>query len=545
MTLTILTYIYVAAFVLFFFGFCIFIHEAGHFLAAKWRGLHIVAFSLGFKKIWSYKYKGVDYRIGCLPFGGYVDIPQLDSTEIVKDEEGKELPKVKPLDRIIVAFAGPFFNVLFGFVLATFLWIYGIPSATPVMDSIKVASVVENSPEYNAGLRSGDKIISINRQKFHDTWEKVIQQIILTIGKVSLGVETDSGIKTISYEPAINPNNPGFAKEGLPYPFFKPEIPLVITVEKNSPAEKAGLKTGDIITRINGKDTSDYETYFLASSSAPELNITLIRNCKKLTINNVKTSELTEAQRYVIGVIPDTKTGAIKITEVTPDTPAMKAGIKVDDIVLKISGITPDENQPIQKIVNDSKGNIVTLSIKRDGKIFDIKVKPELFIPRYLDGISMVYYNHMNPWEQFMYVVNMSYQSLRGIFSKGSHIKAKHLSGPIGIVTLMGTVVYHGSILQALNIIAIITFSLALLNLLPLPVLDGGHILFSCIEIVIRRPLPAKLMKPICTAFVALLIFLMLFVTFNDINRIMSFTKLFQEEKPSVEIQSDTETVKK
>ena len=144
-----------------------------------------------------------------------------------------------------------------------------------------------------------------------------------------------------------------------------------------------------------------------------------------------------------------------------------------------------------------------------------------------------------------MYVVNMSYQSLRGIFSKGSHIKAKHLSGPIGIVTLMGTVVYHGSILQALNIIAIITFSLALLNLLPLPVLDGGHILFSCIEIVIRRPLPAKLMKPICTAFVALLIFLMLFVTFNDINRIMSFTKLFQEEKPSVEIQSDTETVKK
>lgn len=541
MTLTILTYIYVIAFVLFFFGFCIFIHELGHFLAAKWRKLYIAAFSLGFKKIWSYKYKGVDYRIGCLPFGGYVDIPQLDSTETVKDEEGRELPKVKPLDRIIVAFAGPFFNVLFGFFLGTFLWVYGIPSATPIMDSIKVAAIVENSPEYNAGLRAGDKIISINGQKFHDSWEKFVQQIILTIGKVSLGVEVDSGIKTISYEIAINPDNPIMANEGLPYPFFKPVIPLIVTVEKDSLAEKAGFKTGDIITKINDKDMPDYETYFLVSSSATELNITLIRDGKKLTINKVKTCELIEAQRYVIGVVPNITTDdTIKIAEIKPDSPAMKAGLKSNDIVLKINGIAPDEKQPIQKIVNDSKGNLVTLQIKRNDKIFDIKVKPELFIPRYLKGISMVYYNHLTPWEQFMYVVNMSYQSLRGIFSKASHIKAKHMSGPIGIVTLIGTVVYHGSILQALNIIAIITFSLALLNLLPLPVLDGGHILFSIIEIVIRRPLPAKLMKPICTAFVALLIFLMLFVTFNDINRITNFTKFLQKEKPTVEIKSDT-----
>ena len=545
MILTILTYIYVIAFVLFFFGFCIFIHELGHFLAAKWRKLHIVAFSLGFKKVWSYKHKGIDYRIGCLPFGGYVDIPQLDSTGPVKDEEGKELPNVKPLDRIIVAFAGPFFNVLFGFFLGTFLWIYGIPSTTPVMDSIKVASVVESSPEYNAGLRSGDKIVSINGQKFHDSWDKVVQKVIFTIGKVSLGVETNSGIKTISYEPAINSDNSGMAKEGLPYPFFKPEIPLVITVEKDSPAEKAGLKTGDIITRINDKDTPDYENYFIAISSATDLNITLVRDGKKLTITNVKTTELPEAQSYMIGVVLNAKTDAIKIAETKPDSPAMRAGLKSNDIVLKINGITPDEKQPIQKTVNDSKGKIVTLSIQRDGKIFDVKVKPELFIPHYLNGISLVYYNHLTPWEQFMNVVTMSYQSLRGIFSKDSHIKAKHMSGPIGIVTVIGTAVYHGSILHALNIITIITFSLALLNLLPLPVLDGGHILFSLIEMVIRRPLPAKLMKPICTAFVALLIFLMLFVTFNDINRITNFSKFFQKEKSSGLPQARTESAKK
>lgn len=545
MILNILTYIYVMAFVLFFFGFCIFIHELGHFLAAKWRNLHIVAFSLGFKKVWSYKYKGVDYRIGCLPFGGYVDIPQLDSTGPVKDEEGNDLPSVKPFDRVIVAFTGPLFNILFGFVLASFLWIYGIPSSTPVMNFIKVASIEKNSPEYDAGLKTGDKIVQINHQKFHDTWEKVVQQIIFTIGKVSLGIEAKDGIKTISYEPAINPDNPAMAKEGLPYPFFKPEIPLEITVAKGSAAEKAGFKTGDIITGINGKDTPDYETYFLESTSASKLNITLIRNSGNLTINDVKTAELPQSQSYRIGVVLDTKATDARLAEIKSNSPAEKIGLKTGDTILSVNRIIPDEKQPVQKMINDSKGKTITLSVKRDGNVLEVKIKPELFIPHYLEGISMVYYNHLNPWEQFTNVIVMSYQSLRGIFSKNSYIKARHMSGPIGIVTVIGSAVYHGSILHALNIIVLITFSLAILNLLPLPVLDGGHILFSLIEIVIRRPLPASLLKPICTAFVALLIFLMLFVTFNDINRITNFTKYLKKEKPSAETLTSADTAKK
>ena len=111
MILTFLHYVFVAVFVLFFFGFCIFIHELGHFLAAKWRKMHIVAFSIGFKKIWSYKHKGIEYRIGCLPFGGYVDIPQLESSDEITDKFGRVLPPITPINRIIVAFAGPLFNV--------------------------------------------------------------------------------------------------------------------------------------------------------------------------------------------------------------------------------------------------------------------------------------------------------------------------------------------------------------------------------------------------------------------------------------------------
>ena len=94
MLLDILQIICSALFMVFFFGACIFIHELGHFLAARMCGLHIVAFSIGFRKAWAKKINGVEYRIGWIPCGGYVDLPQIDaSDDVIKDENGNELPK--------------------------------------------------------------------------------------------------------------------------------------------------------------------------------------------------------------------------------------------------------------------------------------------------------------------------------------------------------------------------------------------------------------------------------------------------------------------
>ena len=149
-------------FVFIFFGLCIFIHELGHFLAAKWRGLHIVAFSIGFKKIWGFKHNGIEYRIGCIPCGGYVDLPQIDATGEPKDENGNPLPRAKPIDKIITAAAGPLFNILFGILLGCVVWYYGISQDTPKMKTITVAEVDKYSPEYTAGLRPGDVITAIN-----------------------------------------------------------------------------------------------------------------------------------------------------------------------------------------------------------------------------------------------------------------------------------------------------------------------------------------------------------------------------------------------
>lgn len=534
--LNILFYAYVVVFVLFFFGFCIFIHELGHFLAARWRKLHIVAFSIGFKKIWAYKKNGIEYRIGCLPFGGYVDLPQLDSSGPVYDENKKELPKIKPLDRIIVAFAGPFFNVLFGFFLAFFLWIYGIPSASPVMDSFTVSSINQAGPEYKAGLREGDKIVEINGSKFHASWEKIIQQMIFTIGQIHLGIERDGKFSSIAYTPEINSDNAGMAKEGLPYPFFKPEIPVIISVQKGSPAASYGFETGDRILKIGSVSTPDPEVFYTEIFKVNDLPIVIERGSKVLTLDKFKSQVPDKYKTYTIGVMLDPNPEEAKVVEVRDDSPAKKAGILPGDTIVKVNSKLIFKDIRVSDILNKEGGKEALFTIVRNGKTLEYRITPELYASRQ-NGLSIAYYNHLNPWEQFVNVIEMSYQSLRGIFSKNSSIKAKHMSGPIGIVTVIGSAVYNGSILHALNIIAIITFSLALLNLLPLPILDGGHILFSLIEMIIRRPLPQSLLKPLCTLFIVLLIALMLFVTFNDVNRLTGFTKIFSKDKSQSEVK--------
>ncbi len=528
MLITLLNYLYVGFFVLFFFGFCIFIHELGHFLAAKWRKMHIVAFSIGFKKIWGFTHNGIEYRIGCLPFGGYVDIPQLEISTADRKEE--KLPPIKPWDRIIVAFAGPFFNILFGLILATFLWIHGIPQVSPKMHSIKVAEITHNSPEYEAGLRTGDNIVRLNGKPFYTDWNGFVQKIIFSVGDIRLGIQKDNEVKTISYYPVVNNSEfPEMAKEGLPYPFFKPEIPVIIQVAKDSIAEKAGLKSGDRIIKINSKPIMDVEEYSAAldNSNGQPMKVTVRRDDKDFSYK-ITPSAYGDGKKYLIGISFSSSSMPIVLEHIRKNSPAEKAGLESGDIILKANNINLNSLKQFTSIINNSGGKTVNLVLKRNNKLFGLDVTPRLYY--YIKGISIEFFDYPTPIQQFVNVILMSYKSIKGIFTAGSRIKAKHMSGPVGIVTVIGKAVFNGSIVYALNIITLITFSLALLNLLPLPVLDGGHILISIIEIITGRSLPANFLQPICMAFVFLLITLMIFVTFNDVNRLTNFTSYFSND---------------
>src|SRR3982751_6849373 len=150
--------------VLVLFNLLIVVHELGHFLAARWRGLYIEKFGIWFgKPLWKKTINGVQYSLGSLPFGGFVALPQLAPVEILEgqdDLDRAKLPPISALDKIIVAFAGPLFSFLLAIVFAVIIWTIGRPVSESEATTT-IGYVLPDSPAAEAGLKAGDKVLSI------------------------------------------------------------------------------------------------------------------------------------------------------------------------------------------------------------------------------------------------------------------------------------------------------------------------------------------------------------------------------------------------
>ena len=517
------------AFMVIFFGLCIFIHELGHFLAAKWRGLHIVAFSIGFRKIWWKKINGVEYRIGWIPVGGYVDLPQIDSTaEELKDEEGNLLPRAKPFDRMLVAFAGPLFNMLFGLLLGIVIWVHGLPQDTPSLTEIKVESIQKDSPEWKAGLRKGDVIYALNGERFDTTWNGFVNKILFTIGDVTLSVRRNGQDLKITYKPAVNKSvSP---EEEIAYPFFLPEIPLYLYPREGSPAAKAGIRKGDRLLLLNGKavHSIDELQFQLLFNDGKPLDMELLRGRETVRIKGLVPEPIEvdgEKGRWLLGFTNN------PITAVQDGLPMQQAGARKGDRIVEAGGQKVSGIGEIQQLVRKLQGRTMELKIEREGKIVTLQVAPKFL--RYTSlGVDFASVTHPNPFVQLKRVMVLTWNSLRGIgYSIGNGlrlteqhttIKPKHMSGPIGIGKYLYLSVYRGSLILGLNVVVIITFNLGLINLLPIPILDGGHILLALLEIVFRRPVSRKILEPISVCFIVLLIGFMIFVSFYDVKKLVT-----------------------
>ena len=525
-------------FVVFFLGFCVFIHELGHFLTARLCGLHVNAFSLGFKKAWGRKIGGVDYRIGWLPFGGYVDIPQIDSTEIPHTDDGKELPPAKPIHRLLSAFAGPFFNILFGLALGCVVWYIGVPQDSPKMREITVASIEKVGPEYKAGLRKHDKIFKLNDKAFFCTWKKFVFTTILTIGEVELDINRKGKKLKIYYVPEQNPKAPEEMKfEKMPWPYFQAKIPIKMFPKKDSPAAKAGMKDGDTIVSINGRRIENYDEFFgmINYSNGKILNIIVNRDDKNIALAPItpvlhKKVMAMIKDVYLIGVLFTPKTLPLTVFMTVPGAPAALAGVQSGDIIEKLNETKITTFKAFQDVIKPLKDTPFTLQVKRGDKLVDIKLAAAQ--RRIYDiGVSLLILDHPTPWQQFTNVIDMSYKSLRGLgvffMNKAgatktkSSIKPSNLSGPIGLAKTLYRSVRVGTIRFGLYFVVLVSFALAIFNLLPLPVLDGGHMTLALIEIVIRRPVHEGTVKVLTFIFIFLLITLMIYVTYFDILRSM------------------------
>ncbi|MDD4816506.1 MAG: site-2 protease family protein [Victivallaceae bacterium] len=515
-------------FVLIFFGMCVFVHELGHFMAAKLCGLRILAFSLGFKKAWGKKINGVEYRIGWIPAGGYVELPQLDTTDETTDEDGRVIPPAGPWARLFTAFCGPFFNILFGLLLGCAIWIWGMPQGTPDLKTVVVDRIVVDSPEYRAGLRPGDEIVRLNGEALNIPWTHITKRILFSGGEVTLDVKRGGETLKIVYQPEPNPYVAAeLRRERLGMPFFTPRVPLLVSPMSGSPAERAGLRAGDLLRRANDGEVDDIlELNFIIAAIEPEQPLYLDvehrdGSAETLTVIPESTGE---KPYYSLGLSCGDDG---RVDYVVGYSPADAAGVMDGDRIVKADGVPFSSSGEFFDRIASGTGAAVALTLERDGNEFEQSVVPVGLGVRRIGADSRIVC-YPSPFRQLSDVVEMTWETFRNLGINVGHklnlterqttVSAKNLSGPLGIVVTMYRAV-SASFMTGVYMVVFISFALAIFNLLPLPVLDGGHILFAVIEIVTRRKVPKFIVKNLSYLFVVILIGGMAAVTMLDVMR--------------------------
>ena len=508
-------------FVVMFFGLCIFVHELGHLLVALWRGLYVERFSVGFgKKIWGVTHRGVEYVVSWLPFGGYVALPQLDPSDQPRTAQGEVLPVPSAANRALTAAAGPAANVVFGFVLATFTWWYGVYEPAPATDCT-VWEVPQVLPLFRDGMKEGDTVTAVKGERVAGSWEEVSKRLTLADKAVEVTVQRKGETVNLAYHPEPNPEY------------------------------VAGLRPLDRIVAVNGAPLSQ---------GWEELRNRVVENTEdRLTLAVERVGQGRQEVSYVPARNPATEGlgypffTVILPTEaanVLPGSAAAAAGFRRGDRLVRVDGKPIPDQVMFIDTVQASQGKPLDVTVLRDGRelLFagvQARAETDKATGRtaYRIGIALqgpTVLGHPNPWVQCRDVLVRTQRVLSALVAplqgKHSTVRVKHMSGPVGILGMIWAKIVTEGIRGGLSIIILVTFSLAIFNLLPIPVLDGGHILYSVIEVLIRRRLPARLVGALQQTFAVLLIGLMLYITYRDVLRIPKFWRAFSgpDEKEAV-----------
>ena len=435
--------------VLVIFNLLIVVHEIGHFLAARWRGLYIEKFGVWFgKPLWKKKINGVQYSLGSLPFGGFVALPQLAPMDIIEgkaDVDREQLPPISALDKIIVAVAGPFFSLLLAFVFAGMVWIIGYPVNEADMTTV-IGYIMPDSPAQKAGLQPGDKLLEVDGKRvtrFLGMNDSVSWAVVRSEGEtVPLKFERAGQVQTVQVEP-YKAETRGWSRKSVRQLLILPaETAIIDKVEPNSPAAAAGLRPRDIIRGFN--QTPIYNP------------IALLEYIKK----------------------------------------------------------HPDETLALEVERNSSKLEVPVkpVPLPTDGKM-------QHRIGIQWDTSGQMSIAHPSPFELIYNSVTSTLNTLGAVASPKSDVKLQHLSGPIGI----GRIYYLFFVSErgwqlALWLSVVLNVNLAILNMLPIPVLDGGHILFGLIESVRRKPLNMRVLEVVQGACTILIVGLIIYITFFDVQ---------------------------
>ncbi len=514
--------------VLLLFNLLICVHEIGHFLAARWRGLYVEKFGIWFgKPLWKKTINGVQYSLGSLPFGGFVALPQLAPMDIIEgkaDLDRAKLPRISVLDKIIVAFAGPLFSFLLAVLFAIIIWGVGRPVSESEATTT-VGYVLPDSPAAQAGLLAGDRLLAVDGKpvsRFGGMSEESISwRIVRSEGEtIPITFERDENghteVKTAEARPIIPETKPWMRKAFRQIEILPAETPVVRDVEPGSPAARAGLQANDVIRGIGGQPI--YHILGIADYIRDHPNESL-----KLTV-----------ERGTNEIQLPFEPGNPKIDFVAPNSPAARAGVKKDDVVVAVDGGPVKSAMAVSDYIKHHAAQPIAMSILRDGTKREVKVTPE--VPEnektarigiqwsedfgiVLDEYGKMTVKHPRPLEQIRQSTLSIFSTVSAVASPKSDVKLQHMSGPVMMLQ-----VYYRMLSSkegwrmALWFSVVLNVNLALLNLLPIPVLDGGHIMLALVEAVRRRPVNMRVLEVVQTACAVLIIGFMVYIAFFDVQ---------------------------
>jgi len=525
------------------FSVLILVHEFGHYIMAKRAGIKVEEFGFGLPpRLWGKKKGETIYSINWIPFGGFVRMLGEDQADPTMMKSKRSFAAQPMRARVKVIVAGVTMNFLLAWLL---IWIGFTAGMQPLLgpddvlpainngqvvleEGVKIKAVDNGSLAAIAGFKADDIIYSINGEKIEDNnLAAITKDPAKTFGVIRDGKPVSLQISNVNSDKNV------VQKLGLTFYDFG-DFPRVkiFDLKPNTVAYHAGLRSEDVVLTVNGEQVFGIPQYESLIRGVPKLEYAVLRDG---VVQQV--------------IVERTKARQVIISGIIPDSPAEKAGLKSEDVILTINGKAMSDGQEVVNYVQEHKSEQLAYMVDRGGQqlFYEIKAGSDGHIGAalselmsYVDDQGMSLYN-VDQLASVKEIKNVQYPFYVGIYKslgetwklavntvKGfgdffSSLISKGevpatVSGPVGIAQMTHVFVEEGFI-PLLRFVAILSLSLAVLNILPLPALDGGMLLFVLIEFIIGRRLNKRFENYVHAFGYLLILALILVVTYSDIMK--------------------------